>query len=68
MRLVRLAISVFTVLGLSLIGLHLAPVLAQAADITDLQAGLIAGVVITWATFRVVAMLPDTQLAPTQQD
>ncbi|GGU91109.1 hypothetical protein GCM10010275_30220 [Streptomyces litmocidini] len=66
----RLAISVFAVLGLSLIGLYLAPVLAQAADITEIQAGLMTGAVITWAAFRIVAMLPDTQpeAAPTHQD
>ena len=66
----RLAISAFTVLGLSLIGLYLAPILAEAADITEIQAGLIAGAVITWAAFRIDAMLPDAQPepAPTQQD
>ena len=64
MRLARLAVSVFSVLALSLIGLYLAPVLAQAADITDLQAGLIAGAVVTWAVYRIDALLPDL----TQQD
>ncbi|MFF5919573.1 hypothetical protein ACFY8C_14625 [Streptomyces flavochromogenes] len=68
MRFARPAISVFVVLGLTLIGLYLAPVLAKAADITDLQAGLIAGAVVTWATFRIDAMLPDTQPAPTNQN
>ncbi|MEU2075445.1 hypothetical protein [Streptomyces sp. NPDC013489] len=58
----------FTVLGLSLIGVRLAPVLAQAADITDSAAGLIAGVVITWAVYRIDAMLPDPESPPTQQD
>ncbi|MEU2236159.1 hypothetical protein [Streptomyces vietnamensis] len=65
MRLIRPAVSILIVLGLSLIGLHLAPVLAQAADITDIQAGLITGVAITWAAFQIVAMLPDTEPAPT---
>ncbi|MFH8627779.1 hypothetical protein ACH4A8_38830 [Streptomyces vietnamensis] len=65
MRLIRPAVSILIALGLSLIGLHLAPVLAQAADITDIKAGLIAGVAITWAAFRIVAMLPDTEPTPT---
>lgn len=64
----RLAASLFSVLGLSLIGLYLAPVLARAADITDLQAGLIAGVAVTWAAYRIDAMLPTAQPDPTQQD
>lgn len=68
MRLARPVIAVFIVLGLSLIGLHLAPVLAQAVDITDLQAGLMTGAVITWAAFQIVAMLPGTEPAPTHQD
>lgn len=65
MRLARLAVSAFSVLGLSLIGLHLAPVLAQAVDITDLQAGLMTGAGVTWAAFQIVAMLPGAEPAPT---
>lgn len=68
MRLARLAVSVFSVLGLSLIGLYLSPILAQAVDITDLQAGLITGAVITWAAYRIDAMLPDSHAATTHQD
>ncbi|MER6098369.1 hypothetical protein ABT154_21425 [Streptomyces sp. NPDC001728] len=65
MRLIRLAVSILIVLGLSLIGLYLGPVLAEAADLTDIQAGLITGVVITWATFQVNAMLSDSEPAAT---
>ncbi|MFE6815263.1 hypothetical protein [Streptomyces sp. NPDC057677] len=64
----RLALSVLATLGLSLVGVHLAPVLAQAADLTDIQAGLIAGVVITWAVYQVNAMLSDSEPAATHQD
>jgi len=40
----RLAVSLFSVLGLSLIGLYLAPVLARAADIIlDLPQGSTGG-------------------------
>ncbi|WP_030319633.1 hypothetical protein [Streptomyces flavochromogenes] len=64
----RLAVPILTALGLSLIGVRLAPVLAHAADITDSAAGLIAGAVITWATFQVAAMLPHPESTPTHQD
>jgi hypothetical protein len=64
-RLARPVIAAFIVLGLSLIGLHLAPILAQAVDITDLQAGLMTGAVITWAAFQIVAMLPGAEPAAT---
>ncbi|MFE7510164.1 hypothetical protein ACFU8I_02885 [Streptomyces sp. NPDC057540] len=65
MRLFRFVFPLLLVLGLSLIGLYLGPALAHAADITDLQAGLIVGVVITWAAFRIAAVLPDTEPTPT---
>lgn len=65
MRIARPVISAFVVLGLTLIGLHLGPLLAEAADLTDLQAGLIVGVAIAWAAYQIVAMLPGTEPTPT---
>lgn len=64
MRFARPAISVFIVLGLSLIGLHIAPILADAVDITELQAGLMTGAAITWAAFQVTALLYNAEPAP----
>lgn len=68
MRYARPLVSVFSVLGLTLIGVHLVPVLARAVDITDSQAGFIAGAIVTWAVFRIDALLPAAQPDPTQQD
>lgn len=68
MRIARPVISTFVVLGLALIGLQLGPLLAQAADLTDLQSGLIVGVVITWAAFQITAMLPGAEPDATHQD
>ncbi|TXS22416.1 hypothetical protein EAO70_06025 [Streptomyces sp. adm13(2018)] len=64
----RIAVSLLIALGLGLVGVHLAPVLAQAADITESQAGLIFGVVITWAGFQIAAMLPGAEPTPGRQD
>ncbi|MFD3333537.1 hypothetical protein ACFWV1_12955 [Streptomyces sp. NPDC058700] len=69
MRFARPAISLFIVLGLSLIGLHLAPILASAIDITELQAGLMTGAGITWAAFQATALLYNAEPTPsTHQD
>lgn len=68
MRFTRPLFSAAIVLGLALIGLALAPILAEAADLNDIQAGLITGVVIAWAAFQVNAMLPGAETAATQQD
>ena len=67
MRFARPAVSAFVVVGLTLIGLHLGPLVARAADLTDLQAGLIVGSVITWTAFRIDSMLYRAELAPTNQ-
>ncbi|MEE1813529.1 hypothetical protein PUR59_00490 [Streptomyces sp. SP18ES09] len=68
MRITRSLLRAAVVLGLALVGLALAPVFAEAADLTDIQAGLITGVVITWATFQVNALLSDAEPAATHQD
>lgn len=57
MRYARHLVTVFAVLALSFLGLHLGPGLARVADLTELQAGLIVGAVITWALFRIDAMV-----------
>jgi hypothetical protein len=68
MRIARPLISTFVVLGLTLIGLHVGPLLARAADLTDLQSGVIVGVVITWAAFQITAMLPGAEPTAPDQD
>lgn len=57
MRYARHLITLFAVLAFSLLGLYLGASLARIADITELQAGLMTGAVITWAVFRIDVMV-----------
>ena len=64
MRIARLLISVAVVAALGFLGVHLAPALARIADLTDIQAGLMFGAVITWAAFRIDALIHPTPTQP----
>ena len=64
MPVARHLISVAVVAALGLLGVHLAPTLARIADIADTQAGLIVGAAITWAAFRIDALIHPTPTQP----
>ncbi|MFJ7990253.1 hypothetical protein [Streptomyces sp. NPDC096351] len=57
MRFARYTITLLIAFGLPVIGLHLAPLIAQATTLSQIQAGMATGVLVTLAAFQSVGLL-----------